>query len=211
MNPPAFRPPWAGESVGPLATPGAYTATLHLVSAAGVRALGEPQSFTVRPVPNVPGSPDFVAAAAFQQRVAKLESRVTVLSRELGAAREALRHARASIAEATQPNPALYGRVDSLSAQIAALSRRLNGDPVRSRLNESQEHRISARIGAAAQYEHRYPPTATQRREAELAESELAALEREAKTLLETELPRLQQAMAAAGAPWSGGRGLRLP
>jgi photosystem II stability/assembly factor-like uncharacterized protein len=211
LNPPAFRAPWAGEPVGPLATPGAYTATLHLVSAAGVRALGEPQSFTVRPVPNVPGAPDFVAAAVFQQRVAKLEGRVTALGRELGAAREDLRHARASIAAATRPDPALYGRVDSLTAQIAGLSRRLNGDPARSRLNEPQEHHVSARIWAAAQYEHRYPPTATQRREADLAESELAALERDARTLLETELPRLQQAMAAAGAPWSGGRGLRAP
>lgn len=211
LNPPAFRPPWAGQPMGPLTAPGAYTATLHLVSAAGVRALGEPQRFTVRPVPNIPGSPDFVAAAAFQQSISKLATRVSALGRELGAAREALRHARASIAAAARPNPALYGLVDSLSTQMAAVSRRLNGDPVRSTLDESQEHHISARLWAAAQYEHRYPPTATQRREAELAEVELSALEREVRALLETEFSRLQQAMAASGAPWSTGRGLRIP
>ncbi len=211
LNPPAFRPPWAGEPVGPLATPGTYTATLHLVSSAGVRALGEPQTFTVRPVPNVPGSPNFVAAAEFQQRVARLEARSAAVGRELGGAREALRVARASIAAAARPDPALYGRVDSLVVQINLLARRLNGDPVRASLDESQEQSIGARLGAASQYEHRYPPTATQRREADLAETELAALERDLRQLLESELPRLQQAMAAAGAPWGSGRGIRQP
>ncbi len=211
LNPPAFRPPWAGEPMGPLVAPGTYTATLHLVSSAGVRALGEPQRFAVKPVPSVPGNPDFVAVAAFQQRVAALQRRVGAASRELGEARTQLRHARASISSAARPNPALYAQVDSLQAAVAALDRRLSGDPVRSSLDEPQEHSISARLWAAAQYEHRYPPTATQRREASLAEAELTTLERELTTLLDGGFARLHAAMAAAGAPWSAGRGLRLP
>ena len=211
LDPPAFRAPWAGEPQGPLAAPGAYTATLHLVTAAGVRTLGEPQTFTVRPVPTIPGAPDFAAVAAFQQRVARVQARVAAANSELGVAREQLRHARASIAAAARPDPALYGRVDSLSTQLAALARRLNGDPVRGALDESQEQSISARLWAAAQYEHRYPPTATQRREAELAETELTALERDLRTMIDGEFVRLQQAMAAIGAPWSTGRGVRTP
>lgn len=211
LDPPAFRPPWAGESLGPLATPGSYSAQLHLVSAAGVRALGEAQTFAVKPVPSVPGSPDFVAVAAFQQRVAALQRRVGAVSRELGEAREALRHARASIPAAARPNPALYAQVDSLASAVAALERRLNGDPARGALDEPQELAIAPRLWAAAQYEHRYPPTATQRREAELAEAELTVFERDVKSLLDAEFARLHAAMAAAGAPWSAGRGLRVP
>lgn len=211
LNPPAFRPPWGGEPLGPLAAPGNYTAQLHLVSAAGVRALGEAQRFAVKPVPSIPGNPDFVAVAAFQQRVAAVQRRVGALQSEIGQARQALRHARASIPAAARPNPALYAQVDSLQAALAVLERRLNGDPVRGSLDEPQEHAISARLWAAAQYEHRYPPTATQRREAELAETELTAFERDLRALLDTEFARLHAAMQAAGAPWSAGRGLRTP
>ncbi|MBA3852786.1 MAG: hypothetical protein C0503_00135 [Gemmatimonas sp.] len=211
LNPPAFRPPWAGEPLGPLATPGTYTAQLHLVSASGVRALGEAQRFAVKPVPSLPGAPDFVAAAAFQQRVAGLQRRVAATSRELGSAREQLRHARASIPAAARPNPALYAQVDSLDAAVAVLARRLNGDPVRGDLDESQEQAIAPRLWAAAQYEHRYAPTATQRREADLAEAELSVLERDLAALLSGGFARLHTAMAAAGAPWSAGRGVRAP
>ncbi|WKW14353.1 VPS10 domain-containing protein [Pseudogemmatithrix spongiicola] len=211
LNPPAFSPPWAGEALGPLATPGTYTAQLHLVSAAGVRSLGEAQRFAVKPVPSVPGNPDFTVVAAFQQRVAALQRRVGAAGRELGSAREQLRHARASIPAAARPNPALYAQVDSLAAAVAVLERRLNGDPVRGSLDEPQEHAIAPRLWAAAQYEHRYPPTATQRREAELAETELTALERDLQRLLDVDFGRLHAAMSAAGAPWSAGRGLSRP
>jgi hypothetical protein len=211
LNPPAFRAPWAGEPLGPLAAPGNYTAQLHLVSAAGVRAVGDAQRFAVKPVPSIPGNPDYVAVAAFQQRVAALQRRVGAVQRELGEARQALRHARASIPAAARPNPTLYAQVDSLQAAVAVLERRLNGDPVRGSLDEPQEHAISARLWAAAQYEHRYPPTATQRREAELAETELTAFEREMRALLNTQFAKLHDAMQAAGAPWSAGRGLRTP
>jgi photosystem II stability/assembly factor-like uncharacterized protein len=211
LNPPAFRPPWAGEPQGPLAAPGSYTATLQLVTSAGVRALGEPQRFAVKPVPTVRGAPDFVAVAQFQQQVSALQRRVAAASRELGGVREQVRHARASIPMAARPNPALYASVDSLETATAALSRRLSGDPVRTSLDEPQEHSISARLGAAAQYNHRSPPTATQRREAAAAEADLAALERDLATLLRTTVPLVQAALDAAGAPWSAGRGVQRP
>lgn len=211
LNPSAFRPPWAGTPTGPLAAPGAYAATLHLVSSAGVRTLGTPQPFTVKPVPSIRGTTDFVAVAAFQQRVAGLQGRVITASRELGNARDDLRHARASIVMAARPDPTLYAKVDSLDQALAALSRRLNGDPVRGSLDEPQESSISSRLGAAAQFANRYSPTGTQRREAELAESELTLLERDVKGLLETALPRVQAALDAAGVPWTSGRGIRSP
>jgi hypothetical protein len=162
-------------------------------------------------VPSIPGNPDFVAVAVFQQRVAALQRRVGAVRGELGDARQLLRHARASIAAAARPNPALYAQVDSLQSAVAQIEQRLNGDPVRSSLDEPQEHAISARLSAAAQYEHRYPPTATQRREAELAEAELTAVEGDLRALLEAQFARLHAAMQAAGAPWSAARGLRRP
>jgi photosystem II stability/assembly factor-like uncharacterized protein len=211
LNPPAFRPPWAGEPVGPLVAPGRYTATLVLASSAGVRTLGAPQSFEVKSVPNVRGTVDFVAMAAFQHRVADLMRRLTATSEEIGALNQSLRHARASVTAAPRADAALFARIDGISAQVAALQRRLSGDPARGRLDESNEYAIFSRAYTAMQFEHRQTPTATQQREAATAEAELVVLERDLRALLNGDVAHLQDAMAAAGAPWSTGRGLRTP
>jgi len=50
---------------------------------------------------------------------------------------------------------------------------------------------------------------ATQRRELEIAKAGLDALERDLKALIEGDLAKLEEAFAAAGAPWPPGR--RLP
>jgi photosystem II stability/assembly factor-like uncharacterized protein len=211
LNPPAFRPPWAGEPSGPLVAPGRYTATLVLASAAGTRTLGAPQSFEVKPVPTVRGATDFVAVAAFQGRVADLMRRLTATSEEIGALDQALRHARASVTAAPRGDATLFARIDSISVQVAGLQRRLSGDPARGRLDESNEFAIFSRAYTAMQFDHRQTPTATQQREAALAESELATLERDLRALLNGDVAHLQAALAAAGAPWSAGRGLRAP
>jgi hypothetical protein len=94
---------------------------------------------------------------------------------------------------------------------VAALQRRLSGDPARGRLDESNEYAIFSRAYTAMQFEHRQTPTATQQREAAIAEAELVVLERDLRALLNGDVAHLQDAMAAAGAPWSTGRGLRVP
>ncbi len=211
LNPPEFRAPWAGVPQGPLVAPGRYTASLLLVSTAGVRELGAPQAFEVRPVPNVRGTPDFGAIAAFQERVSELARRSSALGEEIGALTGELRHARASVTAAPRADAALFARIDSVSISLAALSRRLNGDPARQRLDQSNEISTDGRVAAAMQFEHRQPPTATQRREADAAAAEITALERDLRALLEGDVAHLQAAMAAAGAPWSAGRGIRTP
>ena len=112
---------------------------------------------------------------------------------------------------APRADAALFARIDSVSISLAALSRRLNGDPARQRLDQSNEISTDGRVAAAMQFEHRQPPTATQRREADAAAAEITALERDLRALLEGDVAHLQAAMAAAGAPWSAGRGIRTP
>jgi hypothetical protein len=52
-------------------------------------------------------------------------------------------------------------------------------------------------------------PTATQRRSLEIATAGLDALERDLKALIAGDLAKLEEAFAAAGAPWVPGR--RVP
>jgi hypothetical protein len=182
-----------------------------LAAAGGMRTLGAPQSFEVKPVPTVRGSTDFVAVAAFQGRVAALITRLSAVSSELGAISQALRHARASVVAAPRADLAIFARIDTVAVQVAALQRRLNGDPARQRLDESDAPSLFGRAYVAMQFEHRQTPTATQQQSAALAESALVALERDLRALMDGDLAHLQEALAKAGTPWSAGRGVRTP
>jgi hypothetical protein len=67
---------------------------------------------------------------------------------------------------------------------------------------------ISDRIGTIrdGHWQTRQMPTATQRRSLEIAKTGLDALERDLKALIGGDLAKLEEAFAAAGAPWVPGR-----
>ena len=208
LNQPAFRPPWAGSPVGPLTAPGRYSAELIVVSANGVRRVGTPQSFEVKPVPTAPSGTDFSVVAAFQQQTAELRRLVAAAEEKIGGVREQLRHMRAALLQTPRANTDLFARLDSLAKGLAGLSLRLSGDPARQTLNESDAPSISGRVGEVmgGHWETRQMPTSTQRRDIEIAGSALEGLTRDLKALIEGDLARLKTDLEAAGAPWTPGR-----
>jgi hypothetical protein len=208
LDPPAFRAPWDPPPVGPLVAPGRYTAELVVVSASGARPLGAPQSFEVKPVPNLPPGTDPAAVAAFQGETAEAARRVSSAGAELDRIKNQLRQMRATLRETPKADLALYARLDAVSQAVAELERRLNGDPARQKLNESETPSIGDRIGAirGSHWQTRQMPTATQRRSLEIAKAGLDTLERDLKALIAGDLAKLEEAFAAAGAPWTAGR-----
>lgn len=213
LSTPGFRPPWAGEPVGPLMAPGRYSVELVLVSSSGVRRLGEPQSFTVKPVPNALPGTDYVAVAAFQQETAELMRRMNGVGAELGRVRDRVRHMRAALAQAPRANPALHLRMDSLIVRVAALEMRLGGDPARARLNEPSSPGLRNRLGEVigGHWDTRQTPTATHRENFAIARTGFDALSRELGALIAGDLVRLEAELEGAGAPWTPGRAVPPP
>ncbi|MBI3983203.1 MAG: glycosyl hydrolase [Gemmatimonadetes bacterium] len=211
LSPPGFRPPWGDAARGPLMAPGRYTAQLAVVSASGVRRLGTAQSFEVKPVPTAPAGTDFVVAAAFQQQTAELRRRIAGAGEEIRRARDQMRHMRAALVQAPRADPALFTRMDSVTQALATLELELNGDPARQRLNEPTAPSLSGRVSQvmSGHWETRQMPTATQRRDIEIATQALDGLARALTALLEGDLARLERDLEAAGAPWTPGRRLR--
>jgi hypothetical protein len=207
LTPRGFRAPWESGPVGPLVAPGRYTATLLVVSADGVRSVGSPQSFTVKPVANLRPGTDFVAVAAFQREVAESRRRLAAANAEVGRVRDVLRHARAAVLAAPRADPALLGQIDGTERSLAAIVVRLSGDPARRRLNQSDVASISSRLFAASSvWATRQPATATQRAGVAWATTELAAVTRDLRALVSGDLARLEAALEAAGAPATPGR-----
>ncbi len=208
LSTPGFRPPWVSDPVGPLAPPGRYAAQLLMVTADGARAIGSVQTFEVKAVPTLPAGTDVVAVAAFQHRVSELARRIGVAESELRRQSDRLRYMRAALTRAPAADPALFGRIDALARDFDGIALRLRGDPVRGRLNESSVPSISGRVGnvVGGHWQTRLTPTATQRRNVDIAEADLVAVERELADLIEGRLDELERALAAAGAPWTPGR-----
>jgi hypothetical protein len=197
--------------MGPLMPPGRYAAELLVVSASGVRALGSAQAFEVKPVPTAPAGTDFTAVTTFQQQTAELARRVGAAGEEIGRLRDRLRHMRAAHVQTPRADLALFAGLDALDRAVADLALRLSGDPARQRLNESASPSIAARVGqvASGHWGTRMTPTATQRRDLEIASTALTALLHDLSALIEGEVARAEQDLEKAGAPWTPGR--RVP
>ena len=206
-----FRPPWAGDPEGPLVAPGHYQVELFLLSSVGLQPLAAPRAFTVKPVPTAPPGTDFKAVAAFQLETSELMRRVAGAGEELSAALERVRYMRAALVQTPGADRALFTRVDSLTSALARLQTRLLGDQVRGRLDEPSVPSISQRVWqvVGGHWETRQPPTATQRRDLEIAGQDFTALRQELTTVIDTDLARLESALEAAGAPWIPG--MRIP
>ena len=204
---PDFRPPWASDPIGPMAPPGTYSAQLILVTAGGTEEIGEAQTFEVRSAFDV-DQEVLAAGSAFQAEVAELRRRAGIASSELEQVQDDLRYMRAAATAVNGPNADLFEMLDAASAEVASISLRLNGDPVRGGLNESSSPTVSGRIGnvMGGHWRTTQLPTATQRTNIEIAASELAGLEDEIAALVAGPMARLQAALEAAGAPWTPGR-----
>jgi photosystem II stability/assembly factor-like uncharacterized protein len=210
LSVPGFVPPWASDPQGPFAGPGSYTVEMVLVTSDGVRTLGEAQGFEVKPVPTAPAGTDFAAVVAFQESASELMRRIGGAGEEMGRVQNRLRHMRAALVETPRADPALFGRMDQLGRQLADVQLRLWGDNARGRLSESSVPSISGRVGRVigGHWDTRQPPTETMRTNIELASADFEEVLRELVTLIEGDLVRLEEDLAAAGAPWTPGRRL---
>ncbi len=208
LDPPAFRAPWDDPSKGPLVAPGRYSVELVIVSAEGVRTLSSAQEFEVKAVPNLAPGTDPSAVAAFQQRTADAARRSAFVASELSGLRDQLKQMRATLAHTPRASPALYAQLDKVNGAVAELGMRLNGDPARQKLSESDIRSVSDRIGMvrSGHWDTRQMPTETQRRDLARAETDVTRLESDLKSLILGDVARLEAAFTEAGAPWTPGR-----
>ena len=178
-----------------------------VVSSAGAEVIGQAQSFEVKPVASAPGV-DFIAVAEFQYDVSELQRRVGVAGAEMGRQRDRLPFMRAALLRTPRADPALFNEMDAVERAFNEISVRLQGDRVRGSLNESTSPAISSRVGnvVGGHWSTRQNPTGTQRRNIEIAQQGLGAVEADLAGLIGGRLMQLEEALAAAGAPWTPGR-----
>jgi len=208
LSTPAFKPPWVGDAEGPLAAPGNYTVELFIEHNGDLQSQGEAQSFTVKPVPTALPTTDFQAAANFQQKTSDLMRKVSSASQKLSEVNERFRYLNAALKQTPKASPKHFAQYQQLKEKLAELRLRLSGDPIRRQLNESTTPSISGRVGQIAygHWDTRQAPTQTFQNNLDLATSAFAQFETDLKGYLE-EVGQYEADLAAAGAPYTRGRG----
>lgn len=209
LEAPAFQPPWAGDPQGPLAAPGNYTATLYVLFEGQLKAQGAPQAFKVKALPGEGADTDFQAISTFQQQTANLSRAVSVARKNMDEANKRLKYISAALPRTTRVAPGHFEQLKTLEDRLAGLQMRLSGDRVKQGMNESTVPSIAARVGGVTygHWETRQEPTATQKKQIEIAEGEFRDLKADLKAFID-DLDQFQIDLEKAGAPWTPGQKL---
>lgn len=207
LSQPAFKPPWAGDPEGPLAAPGNYNVALFVAHNGMLKAQGEPQKFTVKPVPSIATNTDFKTIAEFQAKTREMLRQISSAGRTMGEASNRIRHMKAALLETPKATQKLFADLNQLEQQLAELRKRLYGDPVRQRLSENAAPSIQSRVGHVAygHWETTQNPTETFKRNIEIAEADFSKF-RVDLSAYNKALEVYETALEKAGAPYTPGR-----
>jgi photosystem II stability/assembly factor-like uncharacterized protein len=209
LEPPKIVNAYSPIPTGPLAPPGEYSVSLASRIDGVETALAGPERFTVVPwSARALPAPDRAALAAFAREIAALQRAGLGASRLAGETAGRIALVRRALDDAGNDAPALRAEGKALEGRIREITRTLDGDAVLARRNEPTPPSITDRIqfAVAAHYSSTAAPTATARRQVEVAGADLEKVLAELRRLVGEDLPRLEAAAEAAGAPWTPGR-----
>ncbi len=210
LEPPKLVNAYTPLPTGPLAAPGRYSVTLSKRVDGIESTLAGPVPFDVvalsaRALP----ATDRAALEAFVRETAALQRAVLGASRLAAETAKRLALVRRALDDAHAPTAAALRReARDVEGRLRDLRRALDGDSVMASRNEGVPPSLSDRVNyaVATHYSSTAAPTATSRRQLELASAEFTPLLAALRQLVETDLPALEAGAEAAGAPWTPGR-----
>ncbi len=200
-----FGPPPGGQ----LVMPGKYTVSLSKRVNGVWTQLSAPQSFNVV----TEGSLTLAAADRktlfeFQQKAIRLQRAVTGASGVANELKGKLAMAKRALQETPSASDKLMDEVTALDKRLSEIIKAMSGDRALAARQINPPPSISERAGtvAAATRMANAKPTGTQVSEYGIASTEFDVELKKLKAIAETEWPKLEKAMEAAGAPWTPGR-----
>jgi hypothetical protein len=215
---PAFEPtnlspgepdPWDRLPSGPLAAPGRYTVSLAKRVGDVVTPLGTPQSFEAVPLgtASLPAT-DRKALLVFSEKTGRLQRAVLGAQRAAGEAQTRIDNLEKALNDAPRADAQLRADLRAIELRLSDIDLELNGDSTRSRRNEATPPSIVDRVQTIVYggWDATSTPTATQRRNYDIAATEFKPVLEKLRTLILTDLAKVEAAAEASGAPWTPGR-----
>ena len=196
-------------SQGPLVAPGRYTVQAYQRRGSSTRPLGEARSFDVVPVrePALERQ-DRAATLAFQMEVGELQRAITGTLAVLDEALEQVAAARDVVAGDRRSGLELLDRARAVELALLDAREALVGDPTAEERSGPTRPSVRSRVQTAywGTLGQTYGPTATHRRQAEIARAEYERVIGDVRQAVERDLAALLDALDDAGTPWTPGR-----
>jgi len=198
-----------GGPSGPIVAPGTYRVQLAKLVDGVAAPLGEAQSFEVRPAlkATLPVQ-DQAQVAAFYRKAADLQRAVMGSIQALNETMQQLGLLKRALAEAPAADPALRQEATALENRLRDLQEELTGNQTVAGRSESTPPAISGRVQnmIGNMYQTLYGPTATHRRDYQIAAEAFGTWLPRFRSLVETDVKALKARAEAAGTPWTPGR-----
>ncbi len=194
---------------GPLVMPGNYSVKMFKKVDGTPTELAGPQSITVVADSSIPMKPeDRVLLAQFQQKVTRLYRAVSGTLRAADEVNTRVRAIKRALQETPAADPAHAQTADKIEQQMLRIMRNLRGDQAVAARNYDVPPSINERVmnvmGNSRLVFCRPPQTDVDNYN--VAASEFAVELAKLRAIIETDLPKLEKGLEAAGAPWTPGR-----
>ncbi len=199
---------FGGASVGPLATPGVYTVSLAKRVDGVETTLGEPRSFTVKPLNRSPeATDDRGALLAFQTRTSDLIRKADGAAGRLEAVGTRIAHLKAAVDRTPAATRRHRAMLNALETRHDDLVEAMQGDRTIGGRNEPTPPSIQGRLGAVrfGSWGSQAPVAAVHEAAVDAAAVAFASAANELKGL-EADLSEFESSLAAIGAPWTPGQ-----
>jgi hypothetical protein len=194
---------------GPLVMPGRYTVTLSKRVDGKIQKLADPVEFNI--VPEGATSMDLAALTElreFQVQVWKLQRAVSGVLDAANELTNRLQSLQRALDQTPGARPEWQAQVRDMEKRNREVLRALRGDVALQSRNENTPTSISERVAYAVDASRLSlaRPTATEREAYRIANQEFGEVLPKLRRIVRDELPALEKAMEAAGAPWTPGR-----
>jgi photosystem II stability/assembly factor-like uncharacterized protein len=205
---------FSDEPGGPFVTPGTYNVALYKRVEGKTATLAGPVRFEVRGDPSGGTTPaDRVTLSEFQLKALKLQRAVSAALDTANQAKGRIDALKRALDSAPAATDRMKADARTLEAQLQSIFLVMRGDDAARKRNEASSVSIAERVEGIAgdQRQSSSRPTRTADEQYEIA-SELFSVElARLRTLVQTDLPALEKAAEAAGAPPTPGHLPELP
>ena len=188
---------------GFLAVPGTYTATLTRTADGTMTDLAGPMTFNVVPLydPTLDGAAP-AAIAAFRETMEGLQAEMAAFGDTWQEQMDLVEAMQTAHARATNPNADLTTQLHVARERLLAMERRGRGYSSKREPGERNDPSAQSRMFAGFRgLNTTYGPTEMHRQQVAMAQAELLALQTELDAFVSAEMPTLQSALEATGAP----------
>ncbi|MEM9065374.1 MAG: glycosyl hydrolase [Planctomycetota bacterium] len=206
---PEGAPDWGFTPRGFLVAPGTYSVTLDMEDEGQVRRLAGPESFEVYALNLATfATQNYAEVEDFQREVGELDRAMRGGSEILDDAQQRVRLLRVAVMSTRASEAALLGRIEATENALETLQLELGGDPVAGRRSYPQPLSISNRVSIAMNNTMftTSPPTGTAREQLQHASAAFGPWLGRLRTIVEQDIPAIEQAAEELGAPFTPGR-----